>query len=126
MLNNIAKKSMSVFVTSLIVLASFSAFCEDEQETRQSARRDPFVPLVGVETTKTKSGIDGILTIIDVKFQGIATGTEGKKAIILNGELIEEGDTVGLVKVEEVGVNKARISIDGALHDISLYEHRVQ
>jgi hypothetical protein len=114
-----------IIFAAVIICLSPRIFADELAQHRdQSARRDPFVPLVGVDTTSAKRGIEGIFTIVDVRFQGIATGNEGEKAIVLNGEIIGEGETVGLVKVEEIGSNKAKISIDGVLHEISLYEHK--
>ncbi|HPN72613.1 MAG TPA: hypothetical protein PKZ41_01300 [Candidatus Omnitrophota bacterium] len=124
--NNAFSKILAVMLFLGVFFYAGVFYGEDETEPEKSLRRDPFVPLVGVDTVKSRSGIAGIFTIVDAKFQGIATGSEGKKAIVLNGEILEEGQTVGLVELVEVGDNKAVISIDGAVHEILLYEHKVQ
>jgi len=90
------------------------------QEMHRS--RDPFVPLVGGGYERSFSGIDRIFTPSDVRFEGIISGAGGKKAIVLNGEMISEGQTIGLVTVKSIGMNKAEIYIDGVRHIIALYE----
>ena len=123
------KRRNSIKITALFMIVGlacfFSFLVSGEEDTRHdlSFARDPFVPLVGVSNVNVKRGIEGIFTIMDAKFQGTTTGTDGKKAIVLNGELIEEGESVGLVMVEKVGANTATISIDGVSHNLSLYKN---
>ena len=122
-------RRQKIFSFVIVVLAccfSFPALGEGEPRPDLTARRDPFVPLLGVDSAKTRRGIEGIFSIVDVKFQGTATGVEGQKAIVLNGEIIQEGETVGLVKIEKVGESSATIFIDGRPYELSLYEYLSQ
>lgn len=110
----------------LIILAISAVFCprmvsSQPEDSDAYVGRDPFVPLVGVDRVSARAGIDSIFTPMDVKFEGIVSGTEGRKALILNGELIEEEETIGLVTVKSVGSNEAIITIDGKDHTIMLY-----
>jgi hypothetical protein len=86
------------------------------------AGRDPFVPLVGADRDIVNLGIKSIYTLSDLKFEGITTGARGEKLLILNGELIAEGETIGSVSVVEVASNSAIVLIEGVRHRITLYE----
>ena len=111
------------FLVCIVLLPAMSVFSCMEVSSREMPRsRDPFVPLVGGGHERSFSGIDRIFTSSDIRFEGIVSGAEGKKALVLNGEMISEGQTIGLVTVRSIGMNKAEIYIDGARHIIALYE----
>jgi hypothetical protein len=112
-----------VFLVCIVLLPVMSVFSGAEAFSREMPRtRDPFVPLVGGGYERSFSGIDRIFTPSDVRFEGIVSGAGGKKALVLNGEMISEGQTIGLVTVRSIGMNTAEIYIDGARHIIALYE----
>ena len=119
------KKMLVKVVLSAVLCAVFSVMlilsCP-ASALRGGSERDPFVPLVGVTAERTHGGILTIMSISDVSFQGIASDPSGKSSLILNGEIIAEGETVGLVTVESVGSNTAVITIDGELHTLTLYD----
>ncbi|MGD2279418.1 MAG: hypothetical protein PVH45_04930 [Candidatus Omnitrophota bacterium] len=85
-------------------------------------RRDPFVPLVGVTKSTSVSGARGILTIEDVSLQGIVMGADGKKGVIINGEIIREGERVDRLFIESIGNNIVTIKIEDDTFKIKLYE----
>ena len=85
-------------------------------------RRDPFVPLIGVAETSSVSGARGILTIDDVSLQGIVTGPNGRRAVVINGELMNEGQRVERLLVESIGDNVVMIKIDEERFYLKLYE----
>ena len=85
-------------------------------------KRDPFVPLVGVTAERAHGGILTIMSISDVSFEGIVSDPLGKRSLILNGEIIEEGQTIGIVTVKKVGTVNAEILIGEKKFEIELYE----
>lgn len=93
-----------------------------EPEYNSFGRRDPFVPLVGVSAGGTKSGLLGILSIDDVDLQGIVVDPGGDEAVIINGDIIKKGETVGRVYIEEVDENAVVIFIDEERFEKKLYE----
>ncbi|MGB2630125.1 MAG: hypothetical protein WBD24_00840 [Candidatus Omnitrophota bacterium] len=85
-------------------------------------KRDPFVPLVGVAERASVSGARGILTVDDVSLQGIVIRADGKPAVIINGEILGEGDRIERLYVESIGNNVVTIKIDNERFDLKLYE----
>lgn len=85
-------------------------------------RRDPFVPLAGVEKAGTKGGIKGVLSIEDVVLQGIVMGADGKRRAIINGEVMKEGDTIEHVSIISVNENGVKLNIEGTEHEVKLYK----
>jgi hypothetical protein len=83
-------------------------------------RRDPFVPLVGITATAASS-LDDVLSIEDVKFQGIASDASGMQVAILNGEMIREGERSGRVTLKNISNESIIILIDDEQYEISLY-----
>lgn len=92
-------------------------------EYQADGRRDPFVPLVGVVVTSGGArGVGDILSIEDVSLQGILVGPDGTKMVIINGEMIKEGDKIGALVVESIGNNVVKLRIEDEVHEIHLYE----
>ena len=85
-------------------------------------RRDPFVPLIGVAESGHMSGARGILTVEDVSLQGIVVGPNGQSAVVINGELMQEGQMIERLLVESIGDNVVVIKIDEEKFYLKLYE----
>ena len=86
-------------------------------------RRDPFVPLVGVVSKRSGArGLEGILTVDDVSLQGILVGANGKRIVIINGEMVNEGAKIGTMTIESIGKNEVVVKIEEEFHTIKLYE----
>ena len=85
-------------------------------------RRDPFVPLVGVSASSGSAGALGIMTIDDVVLGGIMTDAFGKRSVVINGEILDEGQGVGRLYIEEIGKNEVSIRIDDVKYELELYE----
>lgn len=118
-------RSGFVIVTLGVVLSLCLLLAGDiyAAETRfRASQRDPFVPLIGQGGVKTISGIREIMAISDVQFEGIVSVANGRRALIINGEIIEEGETIGLVSVTRVGTNVAEILVDMEKHKLKLHE----
>lgn len=102
------------------VLFSTNLWCEEGYNAL--GRRDPFVPLVGVGETGSRSGLEGIMSIDDISLTGIVSDSEGTRSIIVNGEILNEGQRVERVFVESIGDNEVVILIDEERHTLRLYE----
>lgn len=85
-------------------------------------RRDPFIPLVGFSEKGTKEGLKGVYTVEDLKLQGITTSGDGSKRVILNGEIMKEGDKIERVTVISVGKNTVKVRIDDTYYELELYK----
>lgn len=102
---------------ALIILSILFAFCatsnaEDAYVYSSHGRRDPFVPLVGDVSRKAVDSIEDVISIEDVRFQGVAGSGAGGMIAILNGEMLREGETVGHVTIKEVARGKVILMID--------------
>jgi len=115
------KKNVLFFCVMLLLAVSICFECGAYQYDAHG-RRDPFVPLIGVSDTSSASGARGILTIDDVSLQGIVTSSDGKRAVVINGELMNEGQRVERLLVESIGDNVVMIKIDEERFYLKLYE----
>jgi hypothetical protein len=85
-------------------------------------RRDPFVPLVGVPKEQSRGGLWGITSVDEISLQGILINPDGTRSAIMNGELMGEGQTIDLLKVNSIGGNTVIVTLDSERHEIKLYE----
>ena len=106
----------------MILLASGISMDSYAFEYESLGRRDPFVPLIGISELSSASGARGILTIDDVSLQGIVTGPNGKRAVVINGELMQEGHMIERLFIEAIGDNIVMIKIDEERFYLKLYE----
>jgi len=84
-------------------------------------KRDPFVPLVGTATTRRVESLEDIMSIEDVRLQGIASDSTGKKAVIINGEMVREGRGGGRLTVKKILKNEVVLTIDNEEYRLSIY-----
>lgn len=84
-------------------------------------KRDPFVPLVGIERPATSS-LEDITSIGDVKLQGIASRSGGKLVAILNGEIVKEGDRFGEIQIKKITKKTVTIVMGGKNYAVDLVE----
>ena len=85
-------------------------------------RRDPFVPLVGIPEAGPKMDLLGVLTVDDMVLQGIIVEPDGARSVIINGQLMKEGEKKGRLSIELIGNNAVQIKIDDAEHKIMLHK----
>ena len=85
-------------------------------------KRDPFVPLVGVVGASSASDIGGITSLDGVSLQGIIVDPAGNRSVILNGEIMKEGDGFGDLTIVTIGNNEVKVKIGQQTHDLRLYE----
>lgn len=104
----------------MVFLVGPSVYCDDfKYESR--GRRDPFVPLVGIDVPKA-SKLEDITSINDIKFEGVASGKRGKMVAILNGEIVKEGDRFGEIEIGKITKKIIIIKMGGKDNEIQLPE----
>lgn len=62
------------------------------------------------------------MSIEDVRLQGIASDSAGKKAVILNGEMLKEGEGGGCLTVKKIFDNSVILVIGAEEHALSIYK----
>lgn len=119
---NAVTKRMVISRSSLWILIGFLAAmfmsCAIEGQNYESrGRRDPFVPLIGVNRPAIIK-LEDVTSIDDIKLEGIAFGAMGKRSAMLNGEVLRENDVVGDIKIEAIRANSVGISLDGKAYEL--------
>ena len=104
----------------LFFTISSSGYCEDSGYDSKG-KRDPFVPLIGVEKN-TAAGLANVASIDDVKLEGIAIGLKGRNLAIMNGEMVKEQDTIGNVSIKKITDKTITLSINGIEYTMNLPE----
>lgn len=95
---------------------------EPAHDYESFGKKDPFVPLIGGASRSSMGGLQGIVSIEDVSFQGIVIETDGRRAAIINDEIFRKGDGVGGVSIEDVGKDEVVIKIDEESYKLHLFE----
>ena len=83
-------------------------------------KRDPFMPLIGV-MTKAVDSLADVICIEDVKLQGLASDSTGRRTAIINGEMIKQGETVGRLTVKRISKDTVILMIDEEEYSINIY-----
>ena len=94
------------------------ASAEETYEYDSKNKRDPFVPLIS-GSGAYMSDAYGITGIKDVRLEGIVWDDAKGSVAIINGEIVEEGQKIGEVKVLE-------IKDDSVIFDVGGEEVRVE
>ena len=121
-LKNKYNKILFFVIPAVIFTALTSSSVAAGPAYSSGGRRDPFVPLLGISGVAIRSGLQGIASIRDVDLQGIVVSDDGKKSVIINGEVISEGEAVGYISIEKVGTNTVVIKIENERHELELYK----
>jgi len=85
-------------------------------------KRDPFISLVGKEKAAAAAGLDGITAIQDIALEGIALDASGKYIAILNGEIVREGESFGILRVRKISRQSVEISLDTTNYVLELQQ----
>ncbi len=100
-------------IVILALLMLTKAVCADEVFTYNSkAKKDPFVPLLS-EGGAYVSDAYGINNIKDIKLEGIVWERAKTSIAIINGEIVEEGEVIGAVKVLRIERDAVIFEVDG-------------
>ena len=89
--------SLSLLIVSIFV----SAGAGENYKYESHGKRDPFVPLVGVDWPAV-SKLEDVTSIADLNLEGIASSPKGSLVAILNGEIVKEGDRFGDIKINKI------------------------
>ena len=111
---------MAFIILSILFLFCATSNAEDAYVYSSYGKRDPFVPLVGDVSQKAVDLIEDIVSIEDVRFQGVAGSGAGNMIAILNGEMLREGETVGHITIKEVARDKVKLMIDENEYTLSI------
>jgi hypothetical protein len=79
------------------------------------------MPLVTGEI-RTSLGLQAVEGIDDIRFEGIVFDPSGKSIVVLNDEILKEGDKMYNVEVLKIGKNSVTIKIHERQHTIRLVE----
>ena len=111
-----------VIIGALFTLSMIGSIAHgDDSKYESRGRRDPFVPLVGIDVPKT-SKLEEITSINDIKLEGIASRQGGKMVAILNGEIVKEGDKFGEIEIDKITKKTVAIKLGGKDYEIELSE----
>jgi len=111
-----------LLLISALTFACRPGISEPAHDYESFGKRDPFVPLIGGASRSSMGGLQGIVSIEDVSFQGIVIGADGRRAAIINDEIFRKGDSVGGVSIEDVGKSEVVIKIDEQSYKLHLYD----
>ncbi|MBP7056736.1 MAG: hypothetical protein KBB52_07775 [Candidatus Omnitrophica bacterium] len=118
---------MKISASNIIVMVGISlmiAFSLNDVESQSNlydpkGKRDPFVPLIGQGRTSARINLEDVASIADIKLEGIAVGANGKRVAALNGELLKQGDGIGIVKVIKIEAKSVVLTIGGKEYAIT-------
>ncbi len=121
------KKSNFAIVRVVVLAAILCAACVGYASAAVSeydsfGRRDPFVPLVGVPKEKSRGSLWGISSVDEIALQGILVNPDGTRSVIMNGEVMAEGQSIGQLKVQAIGANTIAVILDSERYELKLYE----
>jgi len=106
----------------IIVLVGAVFYVEGQTIKYESkGKRDPFVPLVGVDKDKV-SGLEDVLSVEDIQLEGIAIGPGGKNVAMLNGRMVKENDKIGILTIRKITNKKVVLLVGDKEYILNLQE----
>ncbi|MDP8230993.1 MAG: hypothetical protein P9L93_07865 [Candidatus Gorgyraea atricola] len=76
------------------------------------AKRDPFIPLISKDGMYVSDAY-GITSIKDIRLEGIVWDEANGSIAIINGEIAEEGQKIGIVKVLKIEKGAVVFEVEG-------------
>ena len=110
-----------VFAIALVVIATASSVNAQNAQYESRGKRDPFVSLVGPEKASSAK-LEDVLSVDELKLEGIASGAKGSRSAIINGELVKKSDKVGEVEIKDISERSVTVLLSGKVYDINLPE----
>lgn len=109
-----------------IIMPCQRGFAEEAVSYDSQTKRDPFVPLVSLNTKRSVGGLLGVESIEDIRVEGIALDADpGASVVVVNGSVLKAGDEVGGVKVISVRADGAEFSVNGIQGFKPLYRDEI-
>lgn len=111
---NQSQRFLWIFVSVFVmILGTESLHSADESLYNPRGKRDPFMPLVSLNS-RSSGGITGVENEGDVVIEGIVYDAKKGSVVIVNGVVLRSGDEVGSVKVLKIQPEGALFLINGA------------
>ena len=112
-----------LLIIVFLLLSGSTDFLKAEQfRYDPHGKRDPMVPLIGQEKPNGSVEFSDIVSIDDVRLEGIAGENSGNKTAIINGELVKENFKAGEVQVKKIRKNSVTLTISGKEFTVNLPE----
>ena len=107
---------IGVAVAASPYLLPGSVFGYDSQ-----GQRDPFVPLAVQEEKRLRpSTLEEIVDVEDLILEGIAISPSGRNVAILNGRIVKEKNSIGVIQIKKISKKIVELSIGGKNYSLSL------
>ena len=114
-----AARAVAVIAIAVLICASTADPAEFQYSSH--GKRDPFVPLVGIDRPAF-TRLEDVTSVTDIKLEGIASRSGGRRVAILNGEVAKPGDVFGMIAIQDITDRKVTFTFGGKPYEISLYE----
>jgi len=109
----------AVFLLALAALAVAVSLWSQSVQYESRGKRDPFMPLVGIDRPAV-TRLEDVASIDDLKLEGIALGAQGRRAAMLNGQVVREHEKVGEVELQKIDEKSITVLIGGKAYEIFL------
>lgn len=106
-------------IALIAILLAGHLFAEEVFKYDSEGQRDPFVPLVS-KGGMYVSDAYGISSIKDVRLEGIVWDEPGGSIAIINGEIVKEGQEIGVLKVLKIERDAVVFDADGEVVKVEL------
>ncbi|MBU0605221.1 MAG: hypothetical protein KKH77_02905 [Candidatus Omnitrophica bacterium] len=121
MIYKLPKTAYSLFIALALSALSGAFSAADDYKYESRGKRDPFVPLVGINRPAV-SKLEDVTSIADVKVEGIVSASGGRMAAILNDQIVRQGDRFGDIEIKKITKKAVTIVMGGKNYDIMLIE----
>lgn len=112
------KTGIVTSIVSAVLLVGVVGRC-DAFQYEAKGKRDPFVPLVGMDKPAV-ARLEDVSSVDDIRLEGIASGAKGAMVAMMNGEQLKVGDKAGEVELRAVGKKSVTVVLGGKPHEIFL------
>lgn len=115
-MNKLTLKTVPFFL-AIAIVCGFNVPSRCDILYNPEGRRDPFVPIHGQDQKQaSRHGLAWVQSIRDIQVQGVLLGPGGDLMIVLNGEILSEGQTMGAVRVNSISGGFVTLSVAGEVH----------
>lgn len=100
------------FIMIITAIMPCILFAEEGFKYDAKAKRDPFVPLVSEGGTYASDAY-AISSIKDIRLEGIVWDEANGSVAIINGEIVKEGEAIGIAKVLKIEKDGVVFEVEG-------------